>query len=213
VFLTGVRSAILASMVYLLITYLSKLERKAFFRSITTIALVFIVLMSLIIFEIPFFKNIFNYQFDTLLTGKYEEAGKGRIMFAKDTLDKIRTFDVTSLFFGDSASSLYKYFFKMYNVKSWPHNDYITVFYLYGAIGFVGYVYYMLFKPMTLSFRSSNWKLMAIILALVVLAYTNGYYTYSTGNIMALVIISIYNETLSTADSGGDESSSEIPVA
>ena len=109
-------------------------------------------------------------------------------------IDEMKKFGFIELSIGKSATSLYNYYEKLIGIKSWPHNDFVTVLYLYGFIGLAFYIYTTILIPLKrIRFNFKSKVFITLVLAFI-LAFTNGFYTYSGMYLFILAYGVFYQE-------------------
>jgi hypothetical protein len=177
---TGVRSAMLAAFVYyahMIVTRLKNL-RHLYAQAVLVAGLMLLLFITTDVGA--FVKDQYEFHIGPLLeedpsTPTY---GKGRFIFNFIALQDMQAFNTLELLVGRSATALYNSFENFLGMKSWPHNDYVTVTYIYGLIGLVVYLYAIHILPLkSVRFQFQS-KVFAIDIVTFVLALTNGYYTY-----------------------------------
>lgn len=185
---TGVRSAIFAAGIYAawLVTMQIK-ETGQFLRRVLLVSVFTIPLLFLTGVD-RFVKDQYVFHIAPLLEEDISNPsyGKGRYIFNFIALSDMQQFSVLELIAGRSATAMYKAFDEFLGMKSWPHNDYVTVAYIYGLMGILLFIYavnILPFKRVDFSLRSD---VSAIATIIFVLAVTNGYYTYHSVYLFAI---------------------------
>jgi hypothetical protein len=190
---TGVRSALIAVAVYVcykhILIPLFNFQVKH---------LVIISVVVLILFMLPISYNFIVSQYDAHITPlliediEKDSYGKGRVLFARYVLEQYDNFNMGKHLFGGSATELYESFTKLLGISSWPHDDFLAVLYMYGGIGLLFYFFYLVVFPFLKTEKKSRNSIVPIILVVVILAITNGFYTYQSNYlfIMALTLLS-----------------------
>lgn len=180
VFATGVRSAMIATLVYLAhIIFLRVPNPRQLFKRIAVLGVVGLVALGLTGLG-GFLEEQYEFHIVPLLEEDISDPhyGKGRFIYNFIALNDMRTFSTAELYVGRSASALYSAFEEAIGIVYWPHNDYVTVLYIYGVLGLLMYLYIMHALPLMLVRFSVRSKIFVITLVVFILSVTNGYYTY-----------------------------------
>ncbi len=194
---TGVRSVFIALFVYFVYdNFIIKIAFKSYRKIIVfLITFLFLAIVSplqnYVISQIDFHLGpLFQQNIENL------NYGKGRVLFAYYDLEQIRNFNFIELLVGKSATQLYEDYKKLLGVESWPHDDFLTVPFIYGIIGLSFYIYYLIIYPIrkvNFNFKS---KLIPIIFSIVILAITNGFYTYHAMYLFIMAIGMYYQDEI-----------------
>jgi len=180
IMLTGVRSAMIAGAIYFVYSLFYSLIN---IKRVRTQLMVF---GTLIVAGLSFghftglLAQLFEFHITPLLKEDLSDPlyGKGRIVFNLLAVQDIKHFAVSDLMIGKSATQLYDLFIDYLGIKSWPHNDFITVLYVFGVVGLALYCYALFYLPWRNVRFSIATKIPVISLMIFILALTNGFYTY-----------------------------------
>ncbi len=180
VFATGVRSAMIATLVYLAHILLLRVPNpRQLFKRIAVIGVAGLFALTLTGLG-GFLEEQYEFHIVPLIEEDISDPhyGKGRFIYNFIALNDMRTFSTAELWFGRSATSLYSAFEEAIGMIYWPHNDYVTVVYIYGILGLAMYLYIMHGMPLIVTRFSLRSKVFIITLVVAILSMTNGYYTY-----------------------------------
>ncbi len=196
---TGAKSAILAGTVVLLYSC-----RVSFMRSIASSKKTLLIPMGLgaIILLVAFvvyggmdyFIESATFHYEKLFSEEItnDKFGAGRVYMSKLALDELKNFSAIDLMLGRSPTSLYDLYVGKENTGGWPHNDFVTVLYIYGIFGFAFYIYYVLIRPLKYPSTDYPWKNIALVLTVFLLMATNGFYQTRSSFLFLLCYAELY---------------------
>ena len=187
---TGVRSVFIALLFYFVY---DNLIIKLVTKSYRKIAIFLICIISILVIPTTrgFVISQVNFHLSPLFQQNIEDNnyGKGRVLYAYYDLQKIEEFNFIEFLIGKSATQLYADYKELLGIESWPHDDFLTVPYIYGIIGLLFYIYYLIIYPLRNIPLKNNSKVISIIISIIILAITNGFYTYHAMYLFIFAIV------------------------
>lgn len=192
----GAKSVIIAStplFIWGLYLYLKRQFFSAQSKSKLSIALLSLLMCTSLLIS-PIFinkaSNLIQYHYNSLFSKQVsaDEFGAGRVYLNKIAFTEIEKFSLSDIVFGRSASSLYSLYKYEELGGQWPHNDFVTIFYIYGVVGILIYSFIILWFPFTLSVNINKIWAALVTFALFTLFGTNGFFTYNSAFLILLSI-------------------------
>lgn len=197
VLLTGVRTATIAMIIFLIFDIYSKIkysekENKKQLIKIGTI-IIATILVSIIIKPIIFESIIGRFQ-ELGDFNNIEDYGSGRISISEFILADIFRRNTANLFLGKPVIEEYMASEQYFGTPLWAHNDFLMILYVLGILGFLIYINYIIYRPMKyiLAKKRKNTTLIhsaAILTCIIVMAILNGFYSYFMAHILIYLIM------------------------
>ena len=197
---TGAKSAILAGTIVLLYSC-----RVSFMRGTASpkrsllfaVGIGAIILLALFVMSggIDYFIESATFQYENLFSNKItsDKFGAGRVYLSRVALDDVKNFSEIDLMLGRSPTFLYDLYWWR-KEGGWPHNDFVTVLYIYGIFGLAFYIYYVLIRPLMYPSTDYPWKNVALVLAIFLLMATNGFYQTRSSFLFLLCYVELYQK-------------------
>jgi hypothetical protein len=204
IFLTGVRSVIVALTIYLAVSWIVNVLKKKRIKKKTMLfvaigllfGFVIVLLFSTLIIKATggLVQNILV-RLNELLVFNDSMYGSGRALLTKIIINKLADADGIKLFFGTTNEELFDLTSSYFGTRIWAHNDFLNLLFTTGVFGTLIYLYFLYIKPAVLSLRQKNMNsVMPIVLLTAILAITNGLYTYSASWIIVYLVNIIVKE-------------------
>ncbi len=196
---TGAKSAILAGTIVLMysmrVHFILKAvrTRRKFLVAIATACISLVTFTAL--GGIDHFTGSLTHHYEKLFSVEVtsDAFGTGRVQLNRLALDELKNFGDIDLLLGKSATSLYDLYAGR-ETGGWPHNDFLTALLIYGILGLIFYIYYMLVFPLKFTLRDYPWKNIALVTSIFVLMATNGFYMYRASFLFLLCYFDIYEK-------------------
>ena len=210
---TGVRSAIIAVAMYGILRMLMDSQlRKTIVHWTIPAAVIAVLLLTTSIGG--FLGGQVEYHFNPLVEGDVEDVqyGAGRVGFALILFDQLSRFTVPDFLLGKSATELYRAYYDVLGLQSWPHDDFLTVIYLYGIIGIGMYLWYVYVFPLKTFAKVSLRFVVPFVISISILAVTNGFYTYRAAYLFVLALATVPRELANRQSKMAGYDRSNIPL-
>ncbi|MGV8141086.1 MAG: O-antigen ligase family protein [Candidatus Woesearchaeota archaeon] len=202
--LSGVRTAIIALLIFLIIDLFSRFDFSK--KENVKYILKFVLVMSLItvfivLIQPPIIDNVSSRMQELTQFDDLDEYGSGRIGISKFIFSDFEKRNVWQMLTGKPVIEEYTAAEAYFGVTLWAHNDFLMILYVLGAVGLLIYLYYCLLNPILYIFKNNSlrknrttfYQSIGLILSVIVLAAGNGFYYYFMAHILLYVIFLINN--------------------
>jgi hypothetical protein len=189
IFLTGVRTIILALFIFIIIDLISRfvLLNKRNLNYVLKFMAVFFILSLVVVLARPAgVENVFERLGELTDTDDISRYGSGRVEITRFLLSDISQRSTFDFLFGRPVIEQYESAERHFGLPLWAHNDFLMVLYVLGLLGLIIYVYYVIFKPFNYlikqRFVHKNISIfvsgIGLLISILFIAVANGFYYY-----------------------------------
>jgi len=183
----GSRGAMIATGFYIISNYVTSFvsrNEKSLRRFIYIFATIAFLTLITLLFYSSLISPILNRAYtniEPLVYGDIEspQYGQGRVFLNQLLLSKIDQFNFVDWTIGRSQTDMLDYYEAIIGVRTFPHNDFLTIIYTNGILGLIVYFYYLFVYPFFRKSQQSTAVIAVLVISIFILAATSGFYNYS----------------------------------